>query len=226
MRWGGRRRSTDQLESTIVSDEWRVEVALEAERHGLDLSERLRGRELDDEARKRLGGRVIVTRDGPKVFLYSSGEGEGREAERVVGELLADHELSAEVRLTRWHPIEETWKDASIPLPRTGEEESAERERKVSAEAREVAEEGEFDWEVRIELPSHRATIALGERLEDEHLPVTRRWRYLLVGALTEEQANELAERILREAPEGAEARIEANFDAPTHPLFVFLESR
>jgi len=226
MRWGGRRRSTDQLESTIVSDEWRVEVALEAERHGLDLSERLRGRELDDEARKRLGGRVIVTRDGPKVFLYSSGEGEAREAERVVGELLADHELSAEVRLTRWHPIEETWKDASIPLPRTGEEESAERERKVSAEAREVAEEGEFDWEVRVELEGHRATADLAERLEAEGLHVVRRWRYLLVGVLTEEGGSELADRILAEAPPGASARVEPRFSEPTHPLLVFFESR
>jgi hypothetical protein len=209
-----------------MSDEWRVEAELDDERHGSTLGEGLSARELDDEARERLGGRVIVTRDGSRVFLYSSGEAEAREAERVVRELVTENELTAEIRVTRWHPVEEAWRDADVPLPASEEERRAERERHEAAEIREVAREGEFDWEVRVELPGHRETVELGRRLESEHLPVTRRWRYLLVGALTEEQANELAERILTQAPEGTSYRIEANFDAPTHPLFVFLESR
>jgi hypothetical protein len=209
-----------------MSDEWRVEVKLGDEAHGLSLGERLRAHDLDDEARDRLGRRVIVTRDGPELFLYSGDEPAAREAERVVGELLAAHELAGEVTVTRWHPDEQAWKDASVPLPRTEEERRRERERLEASEARELAEQGEYDWEVRVELPGHRETVELSDRLRDQGLHVVRRWRYLLVGALTEADAHELAERILTDAPSGARARIEANLDEPAHPLFVFLGGR
>lgn len=209
-----------------MSDEWRVEVRLAEEQHGSGLAERLRSRELDDEARSRLGDRVIVTRNGPEVFLYSAGEGEAREAERVVNDLLADGELSAEVAVTRWHPVEEAWKDASIPLPRTDEERRAEHERLEAAEVGEVVEEGRYDWEVRVKLPRHRDMSELADRLEAEGLPVTRRWRYLLVGALTEDGAKQMAGRIQGEAAAGTEASVGANLDEPSHPLFVFIEGR
>lgn len=209
-----------------MSDEWRVEVELDEDHDGLTLTERLRARELDDEARERLGERVIVTRTGSEVFLYTGAEPEAREAERVVRELLAEHDLAAAVTMTRWHPVEEAWRDAAEPLPSTDAERAVEEERKIEAETREVAAEGEFDWEVRVELPSHRAMTALAERLEGEGLPVVRRWRYLLVGALTEEGAHEMAQRIEREGPDGTHARVDATMSAPTHPLFVFLESR
>lgn len=207
-------------------DEWRVEAELYEPDDDRSLSERLSALELDDQARERLSDRVIVTREGPRVFLYAADEGAAREAERVVRELLATDELAATVSVKRWHPVEEAWKDASEPLPATDAARAAERQRRVAAETREVVEEGEFDWEVRVELESHRDTAELGARLEAEGLPVVRRWRYLLVGALTEDGAGELAERILREAPAGASARVEPRFSEPTHPLLVFFESR
>lgn len=209
-----------------MSDEWRVEVRLDAEHHGVSLTERLRSRELDDEARARLGDRVIVTRNGSELFLYAGGGGEAREAEHVVSDLLAEHDLSAEVAVTRWHPVEETWRDASVPLPRTEQERRVEHDRLEAAELREVAEEGRFDWEVRVKLPTHRYMSELADRLEAEGLSVTRRWRYLLVGTLTEDGARDMAARIEADAPEGTEAEIGANLDEPSHPLFVFLESR
>ncbi|MDQ3670036.1 MAG: hypothetical protein M3377_07140 [Actinomycetota bacterium] len=207
-------------------DEWRVEAELDEPDHDRSLSERLHALDLDDEARERLSDRVIVTRDGPQVFLYAADEGAARQAERVVRQLLAADGLAATVSLTRWHPVEEAWKDASEPLPVTEPQRAAERERRLAAETREVAEEGEFDWEVKVELDSHGATVDLAERLQGEGLHVVRRWRYLLVGALTEEGGRELADRILAEAPPGAAARVEPRFSEPTHPLLVFFESR
>ena len=195
-----------------MSDEWRVEVDLDDEEHGLKLGERLRSLDLDDEARKRLGDRVIVTRDGPRMFLYAATEEQAREAESVARDLVAAEGLSAETALTRWHPDEDQWKDASVPIPHTESERAAEREpRRPWA----------YEWEVRVDLPTLRDTLAFASRLADEGIDVRRHWKYLLVGAASEERAAKLAERIRGEAPEGSEVHV-GTAGAP-HPVFVFL---
>lgn len=114
-------------EDRIVEDEFRVEVELAEEGHGLSLGERLRALDLDDEARERLGSRVIVTRDGSHLFLYASTRESCAEAERVVRELLSEEELSGKVESKRWHPAAGEWKDADEPLPDTPEALEAER---------------------------------------------------------------------------------------------------
>ena len=121
-------------------DEWRVEVELDADEHGHSLGERLRALNLDNEAEKRLGGSVIVTRDGPHLFLYAWHEESAQEAERVIRELMEEDGLSGEVSLMRWHPVEEAWKPASEPLPETEDEVEAERRRNERAEEIEAAE--------------------------------------------------------------------------------------
>lgn len=50
-----------------------------------------------------------------------------------------------------------------------------------------------------------------------------RRWRCLTVGALTEEDANELAARISAEMP-GGTVGVEPTMDVPS-PLFVLVRS-
>lgn len=118
----------------MIEDEFRVEVELDHPDHGFPLSERLRALDLDDEARERLGSRVIVTRDGSHVFLYANTRASCAEAERVVRELLAADELTAEVRSTRWHPVAREWKDADEPLPETPDEVEAERRERAEHE--------------------------------------------------------------------------------------------
>ena len=207
-----------------MDDEFRVEVDLDDEPHGYSLGERLRALDLDDEARERLGGRVIVTRDGSRVFLYAREEAHAREAERVVQELLAADELTASVAVTRWHPIEEVWKDAAVPLPESERERRTEYENREAAEAREASEEGDFDWHVHADLPSRRDAIELAERLSAEGVPVvSRRWKYVVAGALTEEQARELADNLRGQVPEGAEVWAEVNASEVRKPLFLTL---
>jgi hypothetical protein len=208
-------------EGAATGDEWRVEVDLDDPDHGYTLSERLRSLDIDAEASNRLGGRVTVTRDGPKMFLYTRSEAAAREAERVARELVDADDLSAGIRLTRWHPIEEAWKDASVPLPQTERERVAEYERREAAEQREAEREGEYDWEVRVDLPTLRDTHDLAERLRSEGLDVKRRWKHLLVGAPTEERAAEIGERIESEVPEGTEVHIETT--GVPHPVFVMM---
>jgi hypothetical protein len=206
-----------------MADEWRVEVDLDDEQHGFTLGERLRSLDLDDEARKRLGDRVIVTRDGARVFLYAQAEEQAREAERVARELVASEGLTAEISLTRWHPDEEEWKDASVPMPQTESQHAAERERHEAAAESERRPRWAYDWEVRVDLPALRDTLAFASRLADEGIEVRRHWKYLLVGAGSEERAVELAERIRREAPEGSEVHV-GTAGVP-HPAFVYIEA-
>ena len=121
--------------ASIGEEEFRVEVELDSEEHHLTLGERLRAVDLDDEARERLGSRVIVTRDGSHLFLYASTRASADEAERVVREILREDELEAQVRTTRWHPVEAAWKDANEPLPESGAEREAEERARAEREA-------------------------------------------------------------------------------------------
>jgi hypothetical protein len=207
----------------VQDDEWRVEIELGDDRTGDALAERLRALDLDEDARRRLGGRMIVTRDGPRVFLYAQSEEQAREAERVIVDVLASDDSTATVAVTRWHPIEEDWKDASLPLPRTEAEREVERRRHEEAEAREAADEGSYDWHVKLELPDRGDAVELQDRLAAEGLPVHRRWKYVTVDALTEETANELAGRLRDELPDEAEVWVEVNREDLPNPLFVLL---
>src|SRR5581483_5337236 len=110
-----------------------------------------------------------------------------REAESVARELVADEGLSAEVALTRWHPDEEAWKDASVPMPESEDQRALERERHERAAEREPRPRWAYQWEVRVDLPTRRATQELASRLADEGIDVRRHWRYLLAGAPSEE---------------------------------------
>jgi hypothetical protein len=204
----------------MAAEDFRVEVELDDEEYGFSLWERMRALHLDDEVRHRLGDRVVVTRDGSRLFLYAPDERRAREARKVVQQVVDEDALSAEIRVTRWHPVEEEWEDISVPLPRTSDEARAEYENRVGAELEEAEEEGEFDWLAVAHLSSRHDASALAERLELEGLSVAHRSRYVVVGALTEGDAEALAERLRGESPDGTEVSIEANLnDVPAGPF-------
>jgi hypothetical protein len=203
-------------------DEWRVEVALDRDQHADTLSGALHDLQLDDEARKLLGGSVIVTRDGSFLFIYAWHEESAQQAERVVKDIMDHEKLIGQVRLMRWHPIADEWKDSEEPLP---DDEAARAEEMRSNEAQGWRETGygEYPWEVVIELPHIRDTHKLAEQLRLEGLPVKRRFRYLLVGATTEDDAVELGKRLEGEVPEGTRVGVRGNPDDMPLPAFVNL---
>jgi hypothetical protein len=203
-----------------MEDGFRVEVELDDEEHGYSIRERLRALDLDDRARERLGRGVMVTRDGPRLFLYAGSESRAHEAERIVRELVESGGLTADVRVTRWHPVEEAWKDFSIPLPSSAAEEEAEY---ASREAAEAEQEGVYDWSVVVHLPGRGAAAALADVLAGEGFDVTRRWRYVVAGVPTEERAQELLERLRAELPEEADIRIEVDLSDVTRSPLQFL---
>ena len=187
-----------------MSDDWRVTVDLEDERPVADFVERVQAVEVEGEVLERLGERVVVSHSSDRLFFYADTEEAAREVERLVGPLLSEHGLvDATVEVTRWHPVEEDWRDASVPLPEDPEGIAAERARYEARERQEARERGWTDFEVRAELPGHRETVAFARRLESEGIPVVRRWTYLLVGAATFEEAEALAARLREEAPPG-----------------------
>jgi nucleotide-binding universal stress UspA family protein len=102
---------TQPCETSGMAEEWRVEVELREEGHGLTLGERLRSLDLDDEARERLGGNVIVTRDGSRMFVYAASEEAAGEAGRVIEELAEAEGLDADVSVTHWDAGDHEWED-------------------------------------------------------------------------------------------------------------------
>jgi hypothetical protein len=204
-------------------DEWRVEVVLDRDAHADTLSGALHDLRLDDEAQKRLGGSVIVTRDGPHIFIYAWHEESAQEAERVVKDIMNREGLVGEVRLMRWHPIAEEWKPAEEALPEDEEAQLQEMREAEEEGLQEAREYGEWPWEVVIELPHIRDTFELADRLREERLPVKRRFRYLLVGAPSEDEAVELGKRLEGEVPEDSHIGVRGNPDDMPLPSFVNL---
>lgn len=207
----------------MSGEDWRIQVDLDDDEHGYSVSERLRAVDLDDEARARLGQRVVVSRAGPQLFLYTATAEQAQEAERIVRELVAADGLTAEISTSQWHPLEQAWKDASIPLPSTEEEIAEERARYEAAERLEAELEGSWDWHVRVELPQRSDAVDLADRLRAESFVTHRRWRYVTVDAPTEEEATELAQRLRDELPDDAEVSVEANAGDLPDPVFVLL---
>lgn len=189
-----------------MADDFRIVVQFGEEGHGLHFGRLLGEREFEKDLRKELGEGVLVTRDGPRVFIYTGSQGQAVAARRAVGEVLAHNDMKGEASpIERWHPIEDRWEDASNPLPVTAAEVEAEHERFEEEQADEAAERGYAEWEVRVDLASHRDAVEFAERLEAEGIsPVTRRWKFLLIGTANDEDAKELAERVRAEAPDGA----------------------
>jgi hypothetical protein len=209
-----------------VRDDWRLTVELDDESRSRELVEWLGQVRLEAGERVPLGDRVIVSRDGSRVYLYSDTEERARHVESMVLAKIG-HPAAGHVELARWHPAEQRWEDAAVPLPRTDEEWAVEHERLQEREEDESLATGYAEWEVRVEFPSHDETVAFAERLEAEGIPAVRRYTYLLVGAVNEDDARALADRLADDVPEGARVEVEPGGQmvwevAPQNPFVVF----
>lgn len=209
-----------------VADDWRLTVSLETDDAADELVRWLREVEVEGGQRELLGDRVIASRDGRRVYLYADTE----ERARLVGRMVAarlGHPDVMRIALARWHPVEQAWEDPSVPLPRTPEEWEAEHRLLQEREAAESERSGHAEWEVRVELDSHEETVALADRLEEQGIPVVRRYTFLLAGAANQDEAHELADRLREEVPASARVEVEPGGQmvwevTPTNPFVVF----
>src|ERR1035437_7912703 len=67
-----------------------------------------------------------------------------------------------------------------------------------------------FCYAASREQAERAETVELSQRLGDEGLESVHRWRYLLLGALDQDSANALAQRLGSELPSGATVTVEA----------------
>ena len=69
-------------------------------------------------------------------------------------------------------------------------------------------------------LPSRDEAAELAARLEGEGIPALRRWRYVVAGAVSEDEAFALADRLRAELPDDADVRVDVDLsDVERGPL-------
>jgi hypothetical protein len=191
----------------MAQDDWRIRIDVEDKAD--TLLERL-GIDLSDEARELAKGldehRLAVTHDGDTVFVYTSSAAQAEQARKVVEAELREAGLEAHsITIEHWLTDDERWDDE----PDTPDWEE------------EVASRGFAPWEVRVERETHDEAERLADELEAEGYGVVRRWRYVIVGAESREEAERLAQRLGGEVEPGGELVYEVPEGSP-FAVFAF----
>jgi hypothetical protein len=197
-----------------MNDDWRLRVEFHEDGVAHALSERLNAAEIEHDLEKSFADRVIVSVDGAEVFAYAGTREQAERAEQLIRKVAADHEWKLESELKHWHPTSETWEDPDLPLPQTDADRLAEHAALMERERSESEAQGYPEYEVRIQCRTHEETLALAEQLRANGLPAVHRWRYLLLGAVNEASADELALRVRELVPEDSTVTIEASLPA------------
>jgi hypothetical protein len=166
----------------VARDDYRIRVELPEEENASGLLSRLGlGSWADELAHELEGRRLAVSEDENELFVYAASPAEAERARAIVEAVVAEEGIDARIRpVEHWLHDEERWDDE--PREPTPEEE--------------LLQEGVAPWEVRIDCQSHREAEELAERLEAEGYGVVQRWKYLIVGATTREEAEALAARL------------------------------
>ena len=191
----------------MARDDWRIRIHFDEPEHAHGLLERLGlalGGEAAELARQLERRRLAVSFDEDDVFVYATSRPEAERAQSVVEAMLREQSVDAHSSgIEHWLADEERWDDE--PREETWEEEELEH--------------GLAPWEVHVECNSHHEARELADRLEAEGRGVERRWKYVIAGAASEEDARELAKRLHGEALPGGEVVWEA---VPGNPFAVF----
>jgi hypothetical protein len=190
-----------------VNDDWRIRIEVEEEhadgmldRLGLDL-----GSEARELAKELEGRRLAVSRDDDLLFVYGGSRVEAEHARAVVEAELREAGIDGRVgQIEHWLADEDRWDDEP--------EESFEAER-------DVLDHGLAPWEVRVDASSPEEAERLAGELEREGHGVIRRHRYVIVGAASEEEAQELAKR-LHGVPEASGELVYESL--PQNPFAIF----
>jgi hypothetical protein len=197
-----------------MNDDWRLQIDFVDEGPADALQDQLDAQELEHDLSEAFQDRVIVSNNGTTIFLYAGDREQAEKAQKLVARLTEEDEEEVNVDFRRWHPIAEEWRPADEPLPDDPSEKRAERQVAIERELKETEERGYPEFEVRVDLPSRHEAERFADQLRAEGLPIARRWKYVLVGAIDEEHAKGLADRIRGEAPPGSKVAAEGTWQA------------
>jgi hypothetical protein len=191
----------------VARDDWRLRIELPEEEGAAAFLHRIGihlGSEARELARELEERRLVATHNGHTVFVYAPSRLQAEQAQRVVEAELREQGIDrARVVLEQWLAHEDRWDD-DPPGPDSDEE---------------VLARGYAPWEVRVSCPSVGEAKRLAEELEQQGSSVERVFRYVIVGASSREEAEELAKRLHGEVEPGGELVYEV---APQNPFAVF----
>jgi hypothetical protein len=210
-----------------MNDDWRLQIDFQDDGPVDALVDRFDAHELEHDLSQAFHDRVIVTRSGTTVFLYAGDREQAERARALVTAFAKREQEELSIDFRRWHPLAQEWKPADEPLPEDDAARAAEHQARIAREREEVEEQGYPEYEVRIDLSSHEEAEELADRLREEGLPTVQRWKFVLVGATDEDDADALAERIRGAAPDDAEVAVQGTWrdvetEMPRNPFAFF----
>lgn len=176
----------------MARDDWRLRIQLEEEENGPRVLERLGvvRSDADELAQGLHSSRLAVTQDGDTVFVYAGTSLELERARALIERELRDLDVHPRaIAAEHWLSAEERWDDEA-PGPDYDEQ---------------LLAAGFAPWEVRVRCADHHAAHELADRLEAEGYGVVRRWRIVIAGCATREQASDLARRLHGEVEPGGD---------------------
>jgi hypothetical protein len=189
----------------MARDDWRLRIELPEVNGLLDRLREGLSTEAGELAQELEEQRLAVTHDDDSVFVYTASLRQAEQAREVVAAELRELGLQPVlVVVEQWLPEEERWDDEAPGAD--GDDE--------------VLARGYAPWEVRVTAASAAEARELAEWLEAEGYGVVRRWRYVLAGAASREDADALAQRLHGDVEPGGELVWEV---APANPFALVL---
>jgi hypothetical protein len=188
-----------------MADDWRLRIELGDEAAG-GLAARLGlvDTEVDELAAELRDRKLAVTHDGPTVYVYADSAAALQATRSVIDRELAELDVAPLIVVAEhWLADEDRWDD-DPPGPDEDDE---------------TLEEGYAPWEVRIPCRTHHEANELADRLAGEGYGVVRRWRYVIAGCASKEDAEALAARLHGQVEPGGELVWDLG---KTNPFVVF----
>jgi hypothetical protein len=98
-----------------MAEEWRLTIAFTGHP---GTGRRFSGdRQAREALRGRFGDDIAISAEKRRIFLYTERAGVASAAELVARQVLAQQGLSADIRLDRWDPSGQAWRDARSSEP-------------------------------------------------------------------------------------------------------------
>jgi hypothetical protein len=170
--------------------------------------------ELEHDLSSAFHDRVVVSRDGDRIFLYAGTREQAQKSAALIERLATEHGWSLTTELRHWHPAAEEWEDPDVPLPDQGVGAQAEHAEMIATERRETEERGYPEFEVRVECGSRREAHQVAAMLRDKGVQTVHRFKYVLVGASDEDSAKQIAAELEQEVPADSKVKVEGTWRA------------